>query len=765
MPVSLRQFAVNLARSGLFSAAELAEFQEGLPPERRPKDAQGLARELIQAGRLTKYQAAAVYQGRTKGLVFGEYTVLELIGQGGMGQVFKARHRTMQRIVALKVLPRRAMQSPSAIKRFEREVRAAARLMHPNIVTAYDAGEQEGIHYLVMEYVDGKDLAAILAEQGPLAVAQAIDYTAQAAKGLAFAHSEGIVHRDIKPGNLLVDEKGTVKILDMGLARMGSAGGQAGSDDSESLTTSGQVMGTCDYMAPEQAEDTHGADHRADVYSLGCTLYRLLTGRKPYEGETMIRILLAHREAPIPSLCAARPDVPASLDAVYQKMMAKTPEERYQSMSEVIDALEACVTTREPVPPPVVVGASRDSALTSFLQQLSEDPAVGRPKPTRYGEETFRSQVGQETSPRDRGGDWSRSLRPNMTLYGGIAAGVAAFVVVLGLLLAFLGGGKRNGDETAARGGDGPPPAVAPFGPDRASQHQKAWAEQLDLPAQMTNSIGMKLVLIPPGEFDMGSSRAEIDRLLEEARGRSLSRGYVSRLPNEGPQHRVKVTSPCYLGVFEVTQAEYQRVVGVNPSHFSAQGVGKAEVAGRDTSRYPAECISWEAAQGFCRELSDLPEEQSAGRVYRLPTEAEWEYACRAGTTTRYAFGDDAANLGDYAWVCENAGGITHPVGQKNPNRWGLFDVYGNVLEWCGDWFDKGYYERSPSEDPVGPAGNEFRVLRGGSWVSPDVDSTRSACRDYFAPHFRARYIGFRVVCVIEATPEDGGGQRAASRP
>ncbi|HUT88652.1 MAG TPA: bifunctional serine/threonine-protein kinase/formylglycine-generating enzyme family protein [Thermoguttaceae bacterium] len=763
MPVSLTKFAENLVRSGLFSAAELSDYQKSVPPERRPKNAQGLARELIQAGRLTKYQAAAVYQGKTKSLVFGEYTVLELIGQGGMGQVFKARHRTMQRIVALKVLPRRGMQSPSAVKRFEREVRAAARLMHPNIVTAYDAGEQEGIHYLVMEYVNGMDLAAILAEQGPLAVAQAIDYTAQAAKGLAYAHSEGIVHRDIKPGNLLVDEKGTVKILDMGLARMASAGGRVGSEESESLTTSGQVMGTCDYMAPEQAEDTHRADHRADVYSLGCTLYRLLTARKPYEGDTMIKILLSHREAPIPSLSAARPDVPASLDAVCQKMMAKTPEERYQSMSEVIDALSACVTTREPVPPPVVVGASRDSALTSFLQQLSEDPAVGRPKPTRYGEETFRSQVGQETSR----AIWRRLVpleRPNMMLYGGIAAGVVALVVVLGLLFASLGGGKRNGDETAARGGDGPS-ALAPLEAEDASEHQKAWAEQLDLPAQMTNSIGMKLVLIPPGEFDMGSSRAEIDQLLEEARDRSLSRGYISRLSNEGPQHRVKVTSPYYLGACEVTQAEYQRVVGVNSSHFSAQGVGKGEVAGRDTSRYPAECISWEAAQGFCRELSDLPEEQSAGRVYRLPTEAEWEYACRAGTTTRYAFGDDAANLGDYAWVCENAGGITHPVGQKKPNRWGLFDVHGNVLEWCEDWFDKDYYERSPSEDPAGRAGNEFRVLRGGSWVSPDVDSTRSACRDYFAPHFRARYIGFRVVCVIEAGAEDGGGQRAASRP
>jgi len=757
MPVSLTKFVQNLVQSGLFSAAELAEFQRGLPPERQPGDAQGLARELIQAGRLTRYQAAAVYQGKTKSLKFGEYTVLELIGQGGMGQVLKARHRTMRRIVALKVLPRRAMDSPSAVKRFQREVRAAARLMHPNIVTAYDAGEQEGVHYLVMEYVPGKDLAAMLAEQGPLSVAQAIDYTTQAAKGLAFAHSEGVVHRDIKPGNLLVDEKGTVKILDMGLARMASAGGRVGSEDSESLTTSGQVMGTCDYMAPEQAEDTHGADHRADVYSLGCTLYRLLTGRKPYEGDTMIKILLAHREAPVPSLSAARPDVPAGLDAVCRKMMAKTPDARYQSMSEVIDALAACVTSRAPVAPPVIAAGSADRALTSFLQQLSEDSG-NRPKPPRQREETLGAQAGQETSR----AVWRRLVpleRPPAVLYGGLAAGVVALVVVVGLLLSLLGGGERSGGQRSP-GGQRAPPSVAAAGGDDASQPQKTWAEKLDLPAQTTNSIGMKLVLIPPGEFEMGSSRAEIDRLLQEARARGLSRGYVSRLPHEGPVHRVKITKPFYLGACEVTQGEYRRVVGVNPSHFSAQGVGKVDVAGRDTSGFPVECVSWEAAQGFCRELSGLPEERAAGRAYRLPTEAEWEYACRAGSTTRFAFGDDAADLEDHAWVSGNAAGITHRVGGKEPNDWGLYDVHGSVLEWCEDWFGKDYYEWSPAEDPRGPAGAEFRVLRGGSWVSPDVESTRSACRDYFAPHFRARYIGFRVVCEIDTESKPAGSGR-----
>jgi len=252
-----------------------------------------LARLLVRHGRLTKFQAQAIFQGKTKGLVLGDYVVLDRIGGGGMGQVYKAKHKVMRRVVALKTLPSAATKSQRAIQRFRREVEVAARLSHPNIVTAYDAREDNGIHFLVMEYVDGTDLASMVRKQGRLSVAKALDHVIQAARGLEYAHSEKVVHRDIKPSNLLRDSGGIVKVLDMGLARLDKVVGPYDSTDDETLTGTGQAMGTVDYMPPEQAENTKSVDERADIYSLGCTLYFLLTGHSIYSGDTTIQKLLA----------------------------------------------------------------------------------------------------------------------------------------------------------------------------------------------------------------------------------------------------------------------------------------------------------------------------------------------------------------------------------------------------------------------------------------------------------------------------------------
>lgn len=278
----------------------------------------------------------------------GDYTLLEIIGSGGMGTVYKAIHRTMDRLVALKTLPPALTESPDALRRFRREAQAVARLSHPNIVVAHDAGEADGVHFLVMELIEGEDLARLVRNQGPLPVEEAVNCVLQAARGLEYAHGVGVIHRDIKPSNLLLDKDGTIKILDLGLARFHTA------EQPTDLTGSGNVLGTIDYMAPEQAANTKHADHRADIYSLGCTLYYLLTGRPVYGGETTVERLLAHREQPIPSLQAACSGISRDLDRIFQKMVAKRPEDRFQSMGEVIRVLETCQLSPEAIFPAVL---------------------------------------------------------------------------------------------------------------------------------------------------------------------------------------------------------------------------------------------------------------------------------------------------------------------------------------------------------------------------------------------------------------------------
>lgn len=334
-------FIESIVSTGLVSDDELTRARA-----EANEDPSTLAKVLATRGLLTEFQLAAFSEGREHTLRVGNYDILDRLGAGGMGTVFKARHRRMKRIVALKVLAPKLSENPVFVKRFQREVETIASLGHPNVVMAYDADEADAGHFLVMEFVNGMDLAALVEKTRPLLVPEAVDCILQAARGLAYAHSQNIIHRDIKPHNLLRDREGVVKVTDLGLARLNH--GADGPDSANDVTMAGGVIGTADYMPPEQAIDSTTIDHRADIYSLGCTLHYLLTGKPPYTGPTIMAILLKHRDAEIPTLSAIRPETPPALDELFRRMLAKWPEDRVQQMSEVVTELQAIASRLRP---------------------------------------------------------------------------------------------------------------------------------------------------------------------------------------------------------------------------------------------------------------------------------------------------------------------------------------------------------------------------------------------------------------------------------
>lgn len=377
--ISRDEFIGNLTASRLLADGDLEAFLAAHPDD----DALALANALLSSGTLTDFQFGAIAQGRPNDVRIGNYDILNQLGAGGMGTVFKARHRRMKRIVALKVLATSVSKDPAFVGRFQREVETIARLGHPNIVMAYDADEAEVGHFLVMEFVEGQDLTSLVAKNHPIPVAQAMDCIVQAAHGLDFAHARGVVHRDIKPANLLRDKAGVVKVADLGLARLNSTDSEPAAGSG--LTMAGDVLGTVDYMAPEQAVDSTTLDGRADIYSLGATLYFLLTGQPPYTGKTIMSILLKHREAPIPSIRDIRPDVPAELDEICRRMMAKGVAERFQTMGEVATALESLAGRLSPsaggavaTTPPPTLGSNSSFAIAS----AKADTQTGQPQAT-----------------------------------------------------------------------------------------------------------------------------------------------------------------------------------------------------------------------------------------------------------------------------------------------------------------------------------------------------------------------------------------------
>ena len=359
----LAGFVSAVRECGLLTPAQLDDL--GQLAAIHTGEAEEIPRQLVRQGLLSPFQAKLLWRGQGGDLLFNQYVLVEKLGEGGMGEVFRAKHLRMDRDVALKVIRRERMAHPDSVKRFRREIRAAAALAHENVVMAYDADQAGEIHFFAMEFVDGTNLARLVIQKGPLTVTTACDYIRQTANGLQHAHEKGLTHRDIKPANLLLTKTGVVKISDLGLARIADG---AGPDSVSRITKDGLVVGTPDYLSPEQARDSRDADIRSDLYSLGCTMYFLLSADVPFPGGTPTEKMLRHSREAFPPM--RRTDLPAGLDKLLAKLTSKKREQRFQTPGELADALLEFVPSR---PLPVFV-----TPIPIPESELDDEPGFAR---------------------------------------------------------------------------------------------------------------------------------------------------------------------------------------------------------------------------------------------------------------------------------------------------------------------------------------------------------------------------------------------------
>jgi len=737
-------------------------------------------------------EAAAQPPDNSVRLVHGRYRLIAELGVGGMGVTYRAWDTKAGIPVVIK-MPRREVRSDSeAMQRFAREIAAMLAVPHESIVPITDHGDDDGCPFVAMRFLPGGSLAdyrrrdesgnAIRNPPGMLHL-----WLPGVATALDQIHSKGMLHRDVKPGNIFLDGFLKPYLGDFGIAKVLDESG--GLQKEQTLTATKMAVGTPEYMAPELFKPRSKPDGRADQYSLAVTVYEMLAGEKPFKGERA-HIIVEHSALAVPPLSAKMPGLPQRLCMAVEKGLAKSPGGRFATCREFAEAVVAELVMLEPeldtvrllCPscknilklPQRAAGKTGKCPRCQAAMDVADDLGSLWLEAEERGGDTggragavkpLGSPVPEVIDERQRRLGMKEKVAMAIAAYCRLAVGSSQPVsgnaaeseqeirevsqtakllatrnteletdskrlqeeaVTLKTENAELRSAQedlRTSQELLAKKNN-----QLEFEREeylRAYESLKAenqrCSEALALMSgekqdaliepssavleslRMTNSIGVELRLLPAGTF--------------------LTVGASDKL------HRVTLTQPFYIGVYEVTNAQWKQVMGSVPSEW------------KEDAR-PVEKVSWEEVTEFCDKLSALPEESKAGRIYRLPTEAEWEYACRAGTTTKYSFGEDEKLLGDYGWFDGNSGFQTHRVGLKKPNAWGLYDMHGNVAEWCSDWY--GDYPDGAVTNPQSPSSGSLRVFRGGCWHDT-AGYCRSPLRSGGDPSFRDDRLGFRL--------------------